>query len=213
MSDLYQVPAVGRTIPRYEISFVIPTIAPRHSMLCRAVDSIREQTVRPGTVHVVEDTNHDGAARTRQRGLEAVNTPWVMFLDDDDALMPQHVQRCIEHQSATGADYVFPWFMIKDVVGGEHPEWDPFPMEFGTPWSNDKPRQTTITTLVRTELAKAVGFTSPPPDRFVDGQIWGEDYTFTLGIMANGGVISHLPERTWWWYHHGKNTSGQPTRW
>lgn len=197
------------------VTVVIPTIRPRRHLLGRALDSVSRQTIMPHlAIEVVEDTEHAGAAVTRQRGLARVTTPWVAFLDDDDELMPNHLLDLFTHAIDHQADYAYSWFMIKDREGNEHPEWDPFPDSFGRPWDPDSPVQTTITTLVRTELAQAVGFdTVPDGEMLPDGHRRGEDYRFTMGCQAAGGVISHLPARTWWWYHHGENTSGMPDRW
>jgi hypothetical protein len=72
--------------------------------------------------------------------------------------------------------------------------------------------QTTVTTLVRTELAQDVGFLWPA-DSEIDGQRAGEDWEFTRGCMAYGAKISHLVEHTWLWHHDSGNTSGLPDRW
>jgi hypothetical protein len=174
-------------------------------MLGRAVRSAESQTV-PCTVLAIEDTDRSGAAVTRQRGLEQVTTPWVAFLDSDDELDPDHVEHLLACAEETGADYVYPWFR---VAGGT----DPFPMFFGRQWDDSAPHQTTITFLVRTGLALTVGF-SPPPATSVapDGNLGGEDWHFTLGCVAAGAQIVHLPRRSWTWHHTGKNTSGIPGR-
>ena len=135
-----------------------------------------------------------------------LGTEWVAFLDDDDEFLPEHVDKLLSFAIATDADYVFPWFT---VVGGG----DPFPQHFGMPWNNDIPRQTTVTTLVRTELAQEIGFLRPTEGDNVGGDVWGEDYQFTLECMKAGAKIMHLPERTWLWHHDSNNTSGRPDRW
>jgi glycosyltransferase involved in cell wall biosynthesis len=192
------------------IDVIIPTIPPRAGpggMLERALASVRRQTMQPMDVHIVTDVNREGAARTRQRALERATAPWVAFLDDDDELMTPHLQALYQFAIATRCDYAYSWFV---VVGGV----DPFPKTHYTePWDNANPRQTTIVTLVRRELAQAVGFAQPDRGLEVDGQRWGEDYTFTLGCMDAGGKIEHLVQRTWIWHHHGTNTSGMPDRW
>lgn len=80
-------------------------------------------------------------------------------------------------------------------------------------WNDDDPCQTTITTLVRTELAiEAGGFAQFEDDgSTVDGNRRGEDHEFTLRCRAVGGQFRHVPRVTWDWYHHSSNTSGMPT--
>ena len=79
-------------------------------------------------------------------------------------------------------------------------------------WNDDNPCQTTITTLVRTELAiEAGGFAQFEDDgSTVDGNRRGEDHEFTLRCRAVGGQFRHVPRVTWDWYHHSSNTSGMP---
>ncbi|WP_018502971.1 glycosyltransferase family 2 protein [Parafrankia discariae] len=187
------------------VTVVIPTIPPRAGLLARAVASASAQTLPPDALSVAVDTDRQGAWATRQRALDAVTTEWTAFLDDDDELGPHHIAILREHAESSGADYLYPWFV---VAGGT----DPLAQYFGQPWDDDAPHQTTIVTLVRTELAKAVGFREPG-DGTVEGQRAGEDWLFTLGCIKAGAKIYHVPERTWTWHHHGRNTSGLPDRW
>lgn len=193
-----------------DVTVAIPAHPARLSngMLSRALASVCAQTWQPAAVSVAVDHNREGAWATRQRALDAVTTGWVSFLDSDDAFMPHHLQVLAEAAEA-GADYAFSYFMIKDAAGNEQPGWDPLG-HFGKPFNPDDPHQTTITTLVRTELAKTVGFSSPPEQELIHGQRLGEDFAFTLGCMNAGGKIVHVPQRTWWWYHHSRNSSGTP---
>lgn len=176
-----------------DVTVVIPyhTAREENGMLARAVRSVEAQT-EPCEIIAAKDVHGMGAAITRNHGLALVRTPWTAFLDSDDEMDPNHVEKLIRCAEETDADYVYPWFR---VVGGS----DPFPMFFQRPWDNDAPHSTTITILIRTELAKKVGFRAEP----------SEDWSFTLRCMAEGAKIVHLPERTWVWYHHGRNTSGR----
>lgn len=166
-----------------------------NGMLERAARSVRAQTV-PVEHVLAEDIHHVGAAITRAHGLALVETEWVAFLDSDDEMDPDHVEQLLACAEQTKADYVYPWFRVQ---GGT----DPFPMFFGKPFDPAAPNSTTITILVRTELAKEVGFARDPAV-----QVSGEDFQFTLGCINAGAKIVHLPRRSWTWHHHGANTSG-----
>jgi hypothetical protein len=117
--------------------------------------------------------------------------------------MAHHLAALTGTAAETDADYVYSWY---DVVGGS----DPMPMFFGQPWDNEQPHQTTVTTLVRTDLAQKIGFGGEPGEdpNGTGLHVSGEDYRFTLGCMYAGAKIVHRPERTWFWHHHGNNTSG-----
>lgn len=104
----------------------------------------------------------------------------------------------------TDADYVFSWFVLGSMCGNVDRLG-----HFGREFDPANPHHTTMTVLVKTELAQAVGFT-PPEDK---ARVGGEDWRFTLGCVAAGAKIVHLPERTWTYSCLPGNTSGLPDRW
>lgn len=192
-----------------DITVVIPTIPPRYDLLARAIRSVALQELRPDQLSVAWDTEHQGAAVTRQRALDGVQTGWTAFLDDDDEMLPDHLAALMRHARETDADYVYSWFLTSP------PGRDPFPPHhFTNEFNPADPIQTTITVLVKTELAREVGFVEMGDDgKVIDGQRWGEDYQFTLGCLNAGAKISHLVKHTWIWHHDSSNTSGRPDRW
>ena len=219
------------TILRPGITVVIPTIPPRARLLRRALDSVLHQTMPAAAVSVAVDLDREGAAKTRQRALDAVQTRWVAFLDDDDELLPSHLGTLFGAAEVNEASYVWSRYRVAYPnphyrAGNAHdqyrfarPEGDPYPLGRGTfeQWNDEQPAQTTITTLVRTGLAREVGGFTPTPllDDEIDGQRAGEDWDFTLRCRAAAGLsgMLHVPVTTWYWHHHESNTSGLPDRW
>jgi len=206
------------------ITVVIPTIPPRAAMLERALHSVRGAASAmevhfgdkvPVSIVTVVDHGHQGAARTRHRGLLAVETEWTAFLDDDDAMHLGHLvelySAAVEHR----ADYVWSRFQIRFPDGRifQGPQF--LGEKAFSQWSDEDPCQTTITTLVRTELAWAAGGFEQFNDtgELIDGQRRGEDHEFTLRCRAAGAVMRHVEKVTWDWWHHESNTSGMPSRW
>lgn len=239
------------------ITVVIPTVPPRADLLRRAIHSVNDAIVElgaaygvPGNLVTVNDFGRQGAAKTRHRGLLAVETEWVAFLDDDDVMHPDHLVQLYGAALEHGADYLWSRFQI---IKEDH-IWSICPNEHGMPcghydewfhrerdtdglmehlrprtqtiqgpvflgdkafsqWDDNDPCQTTITTLVRTELALAAGGFAQFEDdgSTVDGNRRGEDHEFTLACRKAGGVFRHVPRVTWDWYHHNANTSGMPT--
>lgn len=187
-----------------DVTVCIPSIPPRMRMLNVAINSVLRQTMPPAALSLAIDNEHDGAAVTRTRAVMGANTPWVAMLDDDDEFLSNHLAILTDAADRTGADFVFSWF---HVIGGN----DPFPQHFGKTWDPENPTHTTVTTMVRTELAQSVGYVSPPDGDGAGGS--GEDWNFTLGCLAAGAKIVHVPVRSWRWNHHGKNTSGRSDRW
>jgi glycosyltransferase involved in cell wall biosynthesis len=193
----------------HEITVITPTIGPRsRKMLPRAIESVKSQTLLPIEHLIEEDTEREGPAVVRNRALTKVKTDWIAFLDDDDYLLPEHLETLARAQSDTGADVVWPWFRVEG--GG-----DPFPAFYGRQWNPDDPHQVPITALLRTEAVRAVGgFTTVPPgSKHADGNRAGEDWELWLALSAAGYRFHHVKKRTWVWCHHGRNTSGLPHRW
>jgi glycosyltransferase involved in cell wall biosynthesis len=188
------------------IAVVVPTIPPRAALLERALSSVAAQTLQPDQVLVETDTDKEGPAFVRNRAASKAETTWLAFLDDDDELMPHHLQTLLDHQRETGADVVWPWFT---VVGGG----DPFPMFRGRQWVRDDPHIFPITALVRRSLFNLVGGFLPSRGQHPDGHETGEDFNLWLRLSDAGAIFSHTPETTWTWHHDSGNTSGLPSRW
>lgn len=185
------------------ITVLMPSIPSRAVRRNAALASVGMQTMQPAAVSLAIDVNREGAPGTRQRCLDAALTEWVAPLDDDDAFMPQHLEHLMQHALETDADYVYSWFQ---VVGGQ----DPFPpTHFTNPFNPEDPIETTVTVLMKRDLANEIGYKSL--DRGHDTNT-GEDYGMLLGAVRLGAKIEHLVERTWYWTHHGGNTSGLPTK-
>lgn len=187
----------------------------RNGMLAQATGSVYAQTLLPDAHIVVIDVDKEGAAATRQKALMAADTDFVAFLDSDDVFLAKHLEWLMKHQAETDADFVYSWFKIlQQFTDGRTSileEDTVFPVtHYLNPFDPENPIETTITTLVRTELAKEVGFKEI--ERGLNNT--GEDRYFTLGCMAAGAKISHLVRKSWLWRHHALpdgtpgNTSG-----
>lgn len=197
----------------FEITVAIPAHPARvaNGMLDRAVQSVKNQLLPAADISIAIDEHGDGAAVTRQRALDAVKTEWTAFLDSDDFFYPEHLKVLAQGAKIFNASYVFSYFMV------HFPDLRPWPANdplghFGKQFDPAKPHQTTITTLVRTDLAKSVGFREPPPGATINGEHYGEDFQFTVECAAAGAKFYHVARRSWGWVHHGANSSGIPGR-
>lgn len=196
---------------RDDITVAIPSHTGRDrtgAFLARAIASVTQQSLPARAISVAADTTGAGAPATRQRALDAVDTPWVAFLDSDDEFMAFHLEKLSRWGRKQGADYIFSHYQ----VAGESA--DPRPWALGRPFDPDAPHETTTTVLVRTGLARTVGIMHEGMDaaslrRKLHA---GEDWEFTRGCVAAGARIVHFPQITWVWHHHGLNTSGIPGR-
>jgi len=195
-----------------DVGVVTPTHPGRASHLLEAaIRSVYVQTVPVHAHAVYVDHERYGAAYARQRALDMNHQTWTAFLDSDDWFMPEHIEVLLRGAEESGADYVYSWFFLGNGQGYITDHDSVFPITHYTePWDPTKPRHTTMTVLVKTELAKEVGFITVPDNGEIAHR-QGEDWEFTLGCN-NLGTIHHIVQRTWVWNHHGANTSGIPGR-
>lgn len=180
-------------------------------MLKKALRSVERQTLAPAKVIVVEDTDHAGAAATKNAGLRQVTTEWVAFLDDDDQFLPGHLAT-LYHAGPEDADVLYSVPLIP-----ENPAFVQSEPQYFKPFDPDVLRERSFiqtTSLVRTRLAlKAGGFQCPPGSDYDDWGLW-------LALLDLGARFHHVPEQTFVWHHWGYgtpaqpgNTSGRPDRW
>lgn len=172
-----------------------------NGLLAEALNSVTRQTLQPDTIIVVNDIERAGAGRSRQKLLRMVETEWMAWLDSDDLWLPPHLEKLYAHAQAEDAVFAYSWFIGL-------PAHDPLG-HFGKVFNPCAPHHTTITFLVKTELAQEVGF----PET-ADGPFSEEDWGHITGIAQRccerGLKMVHLPERTWIWRAQGQNSSGRP---
>lgn len=197
------------------VTVVIPTIPGREELLQRALASVENETPFGWNTVVQVAEPGEGAAATRNRALEKVDSAWVAFLDDDDEFKPGHITKCFQHARRSGSDIVYPWFDLS-VRGKIRNDLDPLLINgrpaFGQlfdPKALTKNNFIPVTVLARVDLIRQVGgFPVPGSEAWPHPDC--EDWGLWLALRNAGARFSHLPERTWTWHWHSKNTSGRP---
>lgn len=198
------------------IAVVIPTIPGREELLERALTSVNRQHRAPDQVVVEYDQERTGAAATRNRALERVETDLVAWLDDDDELMRNHLgalERALgEH------DLVY---STPVMVGGADPTavtvrgvWR---LPWGVPFGKEQElhlRQKgsfiPITHMARTDvIRKSGGF--PEGRTLPDGRYQGEDELYLIAMLDAGARFVHINVQTWLWHCWDGHTAGKGT--
>jgi len=190
------------------VAVVIPHIPTRVAELQRALASVWNQTLQPDVVVVAIDNGRTGSAATRNRGLWYAATEWIAFLDDDDELLPNHLEVLLRAAIDANAGVVYPGCRVVDPAGNEVPQRDEWG-RFGQQFDPELLRQRSyipVTSLVHRYAAQVSHFGAPPGSDYDD---WG----FYLRVLDAGVKFVHVPEVTWVWHHHGANTSGRADRW
>jgi hypothetical protein len=201
------------------VTVCIPTIPGREELLMRAQISVMQQERQPDRVLVETDHDRTGAAATRNRLLERVDTDVIAWLDDDDWIKPSHLKVCMRAmENPPRVDLVYP---VPQMVGGRDPTAVTYQGVFPTsPWGlrftpefANHIRQVgsfiPMTHLVRTDMVRKVG--GFPPGRTLDnGRYQGEDERYLINMLDAGAIFEHLPERTWFWYVNKLSTAGKP---
>lgn len=198
------------------VAVVIPTIPGREERLQKAVESVMHQTRVPDQIVVQLDADGQGAAVTRNRGLEKVTSDYVAWLDDDDELLPNHIERLAKVlDKHPGIGLVYP---IPRVEGGRDPTavavngyWvPPWRVPFGPEQEQHLRNEGSfipITHMVRTQHVNSIGgFPMPGTVR------WIEDWGYLVKLLDAGVIFYHLPVVTWRWVIGTHHTGGDPNR-
>lgn len=198
------------------VAVVIPTIPGREKRLQSAVESVMNQTRPPDQIVVQKDADGRGAATTRNRGLEKVVCDYVAWLDDDDLLLPNHIDRLakvLDRFPQFGLVYPIP-----RVEGGRDPTATSLDGSWVLPWHVPFGAEQEqhlrvhgsfipITHMVRTRDVNAIGgFPQPGTVR------WIEDWGYLVNLLDAGVKFYHLPVVTWRWQIHDAHTGGFPDR-
>jgi len=196
------------------VSIIIASIPPRFKERRRAINSAIMQTMKPANILVGIDYSRKGAAAMRDSLIKAVDTKYVCILDDDDWLLPNHVETLYRAAENTGADLVYPWHKVS-----RGDAWDSFLIKWkGVQWNNNNPHQVPVTWIAKTESIRKVGGFSSDFNLFSDeideqGARIGEDYLLIKKFVNNNMKIVHINEDTWVWNVDSNSTQGRPDRW
>lgn len=114
-----------------DVSIIVTNFNKPHQQLIECIDSIKEQTVEPLEVILVDDCSDDprahayatsiilpknvGVAKARDIGVKMSVGKLLLFVDADDKLAPDFIQQC-GRVIAKGADIAYPNMLLFDGV-------------------------------------------------------------------------------------------------
>jgi hypothetical protein len=196
-----------------DVTVCTATIQTRVDLLERAKQSVLNQTLKPASHAIKLDTEKTGQPQVLDALIEQVTTKYVAILDDDDELLPNHIELLYKKIVETNADLVFPHFRYSNLSDAGHLE-----MFKGVPWDNNNPHQVAITWIAKREAILDVGGFSGGFDANsfeVDnrGNRIGPDFNLIKKLAQANKHITNIPDITWIYHVGHPSTLGMPIRW
>jgi hypothetical protein len=163
-----------------EVTVITASLPERSSQREECIRSVATQIIKPADHLIAIDYQKIGGWRPRNLLVSQVETKWTQLLDDDDLLLPNHLETMLDH--AEGADVVYSY---PTVVG------DPAFKLYSRPFDPDLLRKKSIVShvaMVRTELLLDLG-------GFANEK--GYDWKFWVRALDAGAKFVSVPEVTW----------------
>ncbi len=185
-----------------DITVITPTLASREGYLQECMDSVSKQTMPP-LVHLVGlDSKQEGDAVMRNRLLSMATTDWIATLDDDDLMLPDHLEALVRAANAWDADIVYPNCRLVELQGDG--SWAPLSRYWKVhEFDLEEVRKSNyipITALIRRQLLVDLGgFRSMAHE---DKDLW-------VRAGEKGARFRFVPKVTWIYrWHKGSETLG-----
>lgn len=173
---------------RTGITVVTPTLPSRSELLDECAASVRAQLLAPFDHLAVIDHDGDGPALTRNRGIDAVKTEWVAFLDDDDLIDKGHLLLLMDEAERSEADLVWSWCrrLDSDVEIPRAAFFDRVALR--------QDNYIPITVLARADTVRGAGCFDPNDEH--------EDHGLWLRMLDREATFAVVPAVTWTYRGH-----------
>ncbi|GHB21213.1 hypothetical protein GCM10010377_08640 [Streptomyces viridiviolaceus] len=154
----------------------------------------------PRLTLVRRPANSGGCGTPRNAGLDAVTSPYVMFLDSDDVLPPGAAQALLTAAAEEGAQVASGLCVRRELPSGREVPWEA--SLHATRTAVEHPAL--LPRLVHDTLCVGklyrTGFLRDHGIRFPEGRFPYEDIVFTARVLAAGPRIALVPDRVYVWH-------------
>jgi glycosyltransferase involved in cell wall biosynthesis len=196
-----------------DVTVCTATIPTRVELLERAIRSVTNQTLKVQEHSIKLDLDKLGQPAVLDQIIQEAKTKYVAILDDDDELLPNHIELLYKKIIETDADLVFPQFRYSNLSDAGHLE-----MFRGLPWDNNNPHQVPVTWIAKRQSILDVGGFSGDFDVLsyeVDnqGNRIGNDFNLVKKLAKANKHITNISEITWIYHVGHPSTLGMPIRW
>ncbi|MFI8889420.1 glycosyltransferase [Streptomyces paradoxus] len=151
--------------------------------------------------------NSGGCGTPRNTGLDAVTSPYVMFLDSDDVLPPGAAGTLLAAAEGAHAEVAGGLCVRRELPSGREVPWQArlYALHAVVPHPARRPRLVhdtlCVNKLYRTGFLRAHGI------RFPEGRFPYEDVVFTARVLAAAPRIALVPDRVYVW--HVRRSAGR----
>jgi glycosyltransferase involved in cell wall biosynthesis len=144
--------------------------------------------------------NSGGCGTPRNTGLDAVTSPYVMFLDSDDVLPPGAVDALLDAATGAHAEVASGLCVRRELPSGREVPWQErlYALHAVVPHPAQRPRLVHDTLCVN-KLYRT-GFLREHGIRFPEGRFPYEDVVFTARVLAAAPRIALVPDRVYVWH-------------
>lgn len=157
--------------------------------------------LRDPRISVLVNDRNRGAPHSRNRGLAATGTPYVMFLDSDDYLTGELLEGLVAAMEAENADLGFgPWISLNEstnTISRRQPEFRSASHAFSA-WLIEQKSIPPCSVLWRTDFVRFIGGWDEELKRVQDGEIvlrgLLNDSRICLSQKAAGVYYQHASE-------------------
>lgn len=165
-----------------------------HAMLTRIAGTERRLRV------IRRESNSGGCGSPRNTGIEAVTSPYLMFLDSDDVLPPGAVDALLTAAEEERAEVTGGLCVRRELPSGGEVPWQK--RLYARSAVLDRPAQLPglvhdtlcVNKLYRTDFLRGHGI------RFPEGRFPYEDFVFTARVLAAAPRMALVPDRVYLWH-------------
>lgn len=150
-------------------------------MLAEAAASVAAQTMKPAAHLITIDYARTGPWAIHNAHAEQAQTEWLAWLDDDDILLPRHIESLLA-AAGSDVDLIYPWCEVQGRA-------DFYPNSPFDAAALRRQNYIPITTMVRRSVFLEVG-------GFPNGGA-ESDYALLLRLLDHGARFVCVPTVTW----------------
>ncbi|MGW0205390.1 glycosyltransferase family 2 protein [Streptomyces sp. NPDC003233] len=158
-----------------------------------AADEPRLRVVR-------RDVNSGGCGSPRNAGIDAVTTPYVMFLDSDDVLPPGAVDALLSAATGAHAEVTSGLCVRRELPSGREQLWQAPLYTAHTVLARPSQRPRLVHDTLCVNKLYRTDFLREHDIRFPEGRFLYEDIVFTARVLAAGPRLALIPDLVYVWH-------------